>query len=89
MTSVSDVDVGFEQTVFTVPEDVGSVELCVVVTNPPDGTPFLTPFTLITGTQGLTAGIRRKKKEKKGTMTKFFKSWLAKYLIHGEFLYQV
>ena len=25
----------------------------------------------------------------RGTITKFFKSWLAKYLIHGEFLYQV
>ena len=25
----------------------------------------------------------------RGTVTKFFKSWLAKYLIYGEFLYQV
>ena len=25
----------------------------------------------------------------RGTITKFFKSWLAKYLIYGEFLYQV
>ena len=56
VTSVSDVVVGFEQTVFTVSEDVGSVELCVIVINPPDGTPFSTPFTLLTGTQGLTAG---------------------------------
>ena len=48
--------VGFESSNYTVNESDGTVEVCVVVTNPPEGTPLI--FRIITQhlTRSGTAG---------------------------------
>ena len=48
--------VGLEQTVYTVAESAGSVEVCAVVTNPPPSQPLSSSFTLLADTIASSAG---------------------------------
>ena len=50
------VTLGFEQTIFTVVEEVGFVELCVNVTDPTDPLREFADINLITQSQDGTAG---------------------------------
>ena len=53
---LTDVVVGFERTIYTVPESAGSIEVCAVVTNPPMDQPLSSSFTLLADTLPASAG---------------------------------
>lgn len=54
---ISDVVVGFEQTVVNVSESAGQVELCVIISQPNASTPVPFTFSLILNTRPMTAGM--------------------------------
>ena len=56
LISISDVVVGLEETLYTVAESDGSVEVCAVVTNPPSDQLLPSSFTLIASTLPSSAG---------------------------------
>jgi len=60
----TDVIVGFEETLVEVNEPDGTAELCAVVTSPPAGTDFPTPFNLLINTASGTAGLKTEKHRK-------------------------
>ena len=41
------VELGFEQTLYTVPEDIGEVEVCIAVYRPVIECPIILPVTVI------------------------------------------
>ena len=51
-----EAEVGLEMTLYTVPEEMGVAEVCVVVTSPVLPCPIEFPFTVILSTNDGTAG---------------------------------